>query len=85
MRKRTHQTLGGLLTAIRRGQRQGPRSRSRLGRLLYQEILHDAVPVLRLQQRLQLRQPQRQVVLAVDHCTNPNDAGGGTGGRTVYL
>ena len=37
-------------------------------------VQHDAVRVLRLQRRLQLRQPQRQVVLAVDDRRAADDA-----------
>ena len=37
-------------------------------------ILNDALPVLRFQQRVQLRQSKRQILLALDHSAHSHDA-----------
>lgn len=46
----------------------------RVGGLLSATIQHNAVYILRLQRRVSLREPQRQVVLAVDHRSSADDA-----------
>ena len=50
-------------------------SQCRCGRFVRGAVQHDAVPVLRLQRRLPLRQPQRQVLLALHQRPHPHDAG----------
>ena len=44
-------------------------------RFLRGPLQHDALPVLRLQRRLQLRKQERQVVLALHKRAHPHDAG----------
>ncbi len=46
----------------------------RICRVLRQALQHDAVPLLRLQRRVQLRQQERQVLLALDEPSNTDDA-----------
>jgi len=48
------------------------------------EVQHDAVRLLRLQRRVQLRQSQRQVVLAVDDRRVADDAGVGRRDHAVH-
>ena len=48
------------------------------------EVQHDALHVLRRQQRLQLRLPHRQVLLAEHHRPTPHDAGGRAGIIAVH-
>lgn len=50
-------------------------SQRRSGRFVRGAVQHDAVPVLRLQRRVPLRQPQRQVLLALHQRPHPHDAG----------
>ena len=50
-------------------------SPSRSTRFLRGPLQHDALPVLRLQRRLQLRKQERQVILALHKRAHPHDAG----------
>ena len=56
----------------------------RLAGLVPEAVQHDAVRVLRLHGRLQLRQSQRQVVLAVDDRAAADDARRGPRHRAVH-
>jgi len=57
----------------------------RLCWILRQEILHHAVPVLRLQQCVQLRQQKRQVLLAEHHSPHPHDASHRVRNQKIYF
>lgn len=58
---------------------------ARICRLMYQEVLNDAVPVLWFQRRLQLRQQKRQVVLAQHKRSSADDACRGVRHQGVYF
>lgn len=49
---------------------------SRVCRLLFASLQHHAFYLLQHQRSVLLRQPQRQVLLALHHCSHPHDASG---------
>ena len=55
-----------------------------MARVVPAALQHDAVRILRLQQRLQLRESQRQILLAVDDRVHSHDADGGPGDIQVH-
>ena len=77
--------MEGLQSLVHGRQRKGSQSGPGHGRLVRAALQHDAVPFLRRQQCLQLRQPQRQVFLALDQRAHPHDARLGLGHPALHL